>query len=852
MSSTTPNKKAIVDFLWEWTANQGDWSKLLISKIVTTESLLSISDRQEVFNYFLQSINLHSGLPILTTQKPAYTPTAKMIELDSLSAITGVNRLAKNQTVNFAKNVTIVYGENGTGKTGYSRILKTLGFSYDTSKSILPNIYGAGESQSATINFKSNGIPKRFTWNGANTDSELENISVFNSSCVQFSISDRSLIVSPIGFHLFQLVSDELNSLTQLVNRKINAHPTTLTWLENLISATPQHTFIATLSANSPEQKLTELSEFTQIHQEALTAKEIELTNLNKALFQSQIQAFRSQIQELDLLIGKIEAAQNVLNDTNWQALLNINTEIAELENKTQTGIKEIAEKRGIEFYQTTEFNSFLQAAESYIKVIEKPEYPNENDTCVYCLQPLDKTAKVLLKSYRTLLNDKTQETLAVLRSKKARSIQLVSQIVVNLILHHPTFGTDEKQAIIQPLEIINYNTNLSALKTTFVTDAVAKGSTFIFDYQTIITFLTSKRTELSDIVTQKSEALESLATREATLRKEIAELKDRKFLSGKVEEVKTAISNHKVVNALNSNSSRFNTNSISRKTSSAREELVRQDFEDIFKKELTALRKASLRIDLSFGTDRGSSRVFQKISRHALGDILSEGEQKAIALAEFLTELQLDNTKAPVIFDDPVNSLDHRIIDEVVKRLIELSKQRQVVIFTHSILLLHSFIQQSELDHHKQAGVTFMFHRVKDNFGTTGILDEVVEVNSYSYYIKKLNAVLQTKPEGQDEAKLAAEGYGHLRSAVEISVEDDLFRKTIKRYKKGVAFPSLLRIDGGKIDAHKGKLNDIYEKCCVSIDGHSSPEEIHTTPTIDELKTDFEEFKKIRSQFIN
>lgn len=850
MSSITPNKKAIVDFLWEWTANQGDWSKLLISKIVTTESSLSTSDRQEVFNYFLQSINLHSGLPVLTIPKPAYTPTAKMIELDSLSAITGVNRLARNQTVNFAKNVTIIYGENGTGKTGYSRILKTLGFSYDTSKIILPNIYGVDEPQSATINFKSNGISKAFTWNGANTDSELENISVFNSSCVQFSISDRSLIVSPIGFHLFQLVSDELNSLTQLLNRKIAAHPTALIWLENLTPGTPQQTFIATLSATSTEQKLTELSDFTQTQQEALTAKETELANLNKALLQSQIQALRSQVQELDLIIGKIKTAQTLLNDTNWQALLKINAEIAELENKTQTGIKEIAENRGIEFYQTSEFNSFIQAAENYIKIIERPEYPNENDTCVYCLQPLDESARDLLKSYRTLLNDKTQEALAALTGKKAKLIQLVSQIDVNLILHQPTFGIDENQTVIQPREITDYNTNLGALKTTFITDAVAKGSTFIFDYQTIITFLTNKRTTLSDNLTQKSEALENLATREATLKKEIAELKDRKLLSGKVEEVKIAISNHKVVNALNANSTSFSTNSVSRKTSSAREELVRQDFEDIFKRELTALRKANLKIDLSFGTDRGSSRVFQKISRHALADVLSEGEQKAIALAEFLTELQLDNTKAPVIFDDPVNSLDHRIIDEVVKRLIELSKQRQVVIFTHSILLLHSFIQQSELDHHKQASVSFMFHRVKDNFGTTGILDEVVEVNSYSYYTKKLNAVLQTNPEGQDEAKLAAEGYGHLRSAVEISVEDDLFRKTIKRYKKGVAFPSLLRVDGGKIDAHKGKLNDIYEKCCVSIDGHSSPEEIHTTPTIEELKTDFEEFKKIRSQF--
>ena len=163
-------------------------------------------------------------------------------------------------------------------------------------------------------------------------------------------------------------------------------------------------------------------------------------------------------------------------------------------------------------------------------------------------------------------------------------------------------------------------------------------------------------------------------------MKKKITELKDRKFLSLKVTEVKTVIANHKVVSSLSANSNSFNTSSISRKTTAAREELVQQDFRDKFKDELKAFRKSNLAIELNFGTDRGNSKVFQTISHHALTEILSEGEQKAIALAEFLTELQLDNIKAPVIFDDPVNSLDHRIIDEVVKRLVELSKQRQVI----------------------------------------------------------------------------------------------------------------------------------------------------------------------------
>lgn len=850
MSSTTTNKKAIVDFLWEWAESHGAWSKLLISKVVSTESNLSATDRQEVFNYFLQSINLHTGLPPLTTAKPTYTPTSKQIVLDSLSAITGVNRLAKNQTVNFAKCITVIYGENGTGKTGYSRILKTLGFSYDTYNNILPNIYGTAEPQAATISFKSNGTSQSFTWNGKNADPELENISVFNSNCVQFSLADRNLIVSPIGFHLFNLVSGELNQLTQLLISRIASHPTTLIWLENLTIGTPQYNFIATLTAASTEHKLTELSTFTTQHEEQLKAKQIELANLNSALLQAEIQAMRSQAAELDSLIGKIQTAQSILSAANWQAVIELNKQIAALESKTQTGIKDIAEQRGIKFYDSEEFNLFVQAAEDYIKIIDKPEYPEEGDTCVYCLQPLENSAKDLLKSYRKLLNDKTHETLNELRKQKANLIRQVSEVETNLTLHQPTFGVDVNQTPKQPKEITEYNYVLGELKSTFVTDKIVAGSTFTFDYQKYIAFLSGIRDSINNSLAIKIAALSNLAAIEEALRKDIAELKDRKLLSGKVAEVKTAIANHKIVNTLNANSNRFNTNAISRKTSAARDELVKQDFEDIFKKELTALRKSNLQIDLNFATDRGTSTVSQSISRHALAEILSEGEQKAIALAEFLTELQLDNIKAPIIFDDPVNSLDHRIIDEVVKRLIELSKQRQVIIFTHSILLLHSFIQQHELEHHKQAGIDFKFHRVKENFGVTGILDEVEEINSFRHYESKLNTLLNSNHEGQEEAKIAASGYGHLRSMIEVTVEDKLLRNTIKRYKKGVAFPSLLRVEGTKIDQHKGKLNDIYEKCCVSIDGHSSPEEIPSVPTIAELKIDLDEFKSIRSNF--
>ena len=63
MTSTTSNKKGIVDFLWDW-AGDYDWAKLLVHKVVVTENSLLKVDREEIFKYFLQEIGLIKGFPL--------------------------------------------------------------------------------------------------------------------------------------------------------------------------------------------------------------------------------------------------------------------------------------------------------------------------------------------------------------------------------------------------------------------------------------------------------------------------------------------------------------------------------------------------------------------------------------------------------------------------------------------------------------------------------------------------------------------------------------------------------------------------------------------------------------------
>ena len=64
--------------------------------------------------------------------------TGKLIQLTSLANVLNVNALAADQVLNFDQTgLTIIYGGNGSGKSGYSRALKRACRARDQSEAIL-------------------------------------------------------------------------------------------------------------------------------------------------------------------------------------------------------------------------------------------------------------------------------------------------------------------------------------------------------------------------------------------------------------------------------------------------------------------------------------------------------------------------------------------------------------------------------------------------------------------------------------------------------------------------------------------------------------------------------------------
>ncbi|KGF08835.1 hypothetical protein HMPREF1627_00585, partial [Actinomyces sp. S6-Spd3] len=101
----------------------------------------------------------------------------------SISGIKGVNALAPKNPLEFgSSNLTVVYGNNGSGKSGYVRILKHVCGAREPGI-IHKNIYGSKEeAQEAHITYEQGGVLKTHHWDGNDTGETLSTVDIFDTS----------------------------------------------------------------------------------------------------------------------------------------------------------------------------------------------------------------------------------------------------------------------------------------------------------------------------------------------------------------------------------------------------------------------------------------------------------------------------------------------------------------------------------------------------------------------------------------------------------------------------------------------------------------------------------------------
>jgi hypothetical protein len=257
-------------------------------------------------------------------------------------------------------------------------------------------------------------------------------------------------------------------------------------------------------------------------------------------------------------------------------------------------------------------------------------------------------------------------------------------------------------------------------------------------------------------------------------------------------------------------------TTAISRKKGALSEELLTPAYIDSFNQELRCLGARRVKVELAkTRVERGHILHQVKLKDAArsqpIHDILSEGEHRIVCIAAFLADVSAKPNASTFVFDDPISSLDLDFEEAVVQRLVNLSKDRQVVVFTHRLSLLNMVEEYSE----KAGFEPEVVHIRAEPWGSGEPGDPSIEsakpkacLNQHvPARIREARAVRQA--DGEAAYRVHAQQIcSEIRKLVERMIETDLLADVLQRHRRQVK--TLNKI---------GKLSDITDDDCRLID---------------------------------
>lgn len=661
------------------------WLKDLIVKIVNNNGILPDEDITDTKNQLKNGG--HSVLPI-----PLAVPSATghSIRLVSLKHNRGVCALSENQQIEFSKDITLLYGMNGSGKSSYFRILNEM-VGGNRQQRIRSNIYVENNpSIDIELKFEDHSGVHAISWDGTSRAiSDLTGISVFDSNYTHSFLEKRSAdyaIVHPYGLYLFSSLSGALDKINQLLQSEIDSIMRNLPQI-NLQDMGDMVTHVISTAQYDKRQKeyIQARYDFTEQHSEELGQLKTQIKQLSETNYADKIKLETANQSQYEKLLQFIKVTSVVLVEKTKQVHQLIDALKSSRQKAEETKAK-ISILQEIGNTESPEWKTFVKSADVFVH--------NSNlsdDICPYCRQSLSGRAKSIIESYAVFLNDKSLLELEQLEKKKEElrktiaSIQTeygLSEYFSNLIK-----SQDEALPILIDTVLLEFSKIKSVLLQNIQEETVepVRMSNEIQKLISTLSDISAKYSELLNGLQHNSEKKEQLLKE---LKEKQAPLLERKAINEQKDLFKRWFEEMNKIHVLQGLQGKLSTRNVSNLAKIASKELITNNLFRKFKDELKALGLDKLDVNLiESGVSKGHTYMQLKLHKnHDVTDILSEGEQKGVALALFLAERQMEVAKNPIVMDDPVNSLDHFITSRLVERLVCLNNQ--IIIFSHHLLL--------------------------------------------------------------------------------------------------------------------------------------------------------------------
>lgn len=840
------------EILVGWANQQDAWARALAGEVIASGSAAADEFLNELYAVFKAEKGLSPDpapdVPML--EVTAYEGSAEEeLVLTKLSSLHGVNALADGQEITFNRGLTILYGENGTGKTGYARVLKRVA-GVRTAAEILPNAHATEKqpSPSAELAYRQGDADQHLNWNDELGVSPLTRISVFDSPAVSLHVDeDLNYVFTPADLALFRHVAAGIRAIQEKASEEVaslrsRGNP----FLSRFARGSAIYPVIESLG---PATDLAEIDRLAALPDEADSRRETltqEVAALKGGALDERIVGAQQQVQSLTQALGVLErvaAFDAVKYESTRQATEGLTTALREARS-------ELFAPGELLGAADDDWQRFVSAAEHYREHLGLADYPGADDSCLYCGQHLTEEARRLVAKYRTFLDDSlsrqveaSQQSLdvAVLRVADNDFDTSINYLRRLAAVESPQPWVDPALAVLEAAKEIAQRS---------VSTQPISADDALGDLKPLLAEVRSGLDQLTGQVESLEATRRDRATELANRQRELIELEAKIELNRQLEAVRTYVANAKSAQKLDQLGRRVSNTTLRSLTDASKvasEELINRSFERLFTEECEALRAPSVRLEFQ-GRSGRAERHKSVASRHKPSAVLSEGECKVLALADFLAECRLRDARAPIVFDDPVTSLDYRRLSEVAHRVAALASDHQVVLFTHSIWLTTELL--SMFDSRRDECT---FYTVRDGEESKGLVSQAAgpRQDSPQKIGRKIKQLIESA-KGADPAvadALIEKGYEHVRSWCETYVEQDLLQNVTRRYQPNVMMTNLSKINPDNIRKAVSVIDPIFDKACRYMAGHSQPlEQLSVRPTVAELEADYAALEALRS----
>ena len=772
-------------------------------------------------------------VPLASEHLPAEGATIEPVVLRAMRELKNVNRIAEGQKLEFApKGITVVYGGNASGKSGYSRVLKRACRARDTSEPIHPDANDPKSREKvpeAIFDIEVGGHSKSLNWNrdGAPPD-ELSTIAVFDARCARAYLDEQDVAYLPYGLDIVENLGQRvLPALTQLLSAEIAAINTDTTAFADLLGETAAGKMIASLSAATDPQKVAALATLTP-HETGRLAELDKTLAVNDP--QAKAKALRLSAQRVDGLISRIDTAFACVNDTAVEKL-KLCDDQTEAALKAET-IAAGTFRAGEPLLPGTGEQAWKDLFESARRFSAESAYPGEpfphvcpGAKCPLCQQSLDQGAAKRMQRFEEFVKQDTAKVAAEKRQQRAAAEQGLAQAFLSFGLDAPT--TEELKhldaALLQVTQQFekNVETRRSWMLAALKAHAWDGSPVIDGDPRTGLQCLSaSLLAQASDL--EKASDLNQRKSLEA----ERAELRARSSLSARIGAVLELIRRMQVRAILTKCKDDLKTKAISDKAKEFAVQAVTAALKNALDKEFQLLGVGHVKTKLKERVEKGKMKhklVLDLPITTKLEEILSDGEQRAIAIGSFLAELHLAGHQGGIVFDDPVSSLDHHWRKQVARRLVEEAKKRQVIVLTHDTVFLAElryFLEQLDVDH--------LMHHLEWANERPGHVSEGLPWEHKSFLDRwdkhqKAQKILEKSwpayPNEEDRNKMRRE-YSRLRATIERGIEEIVLNHVVQRYQDEIRFIHLRGVVGFTEDEFK-EIERLHKACCVVVDAH-------------------------------